>query len=1030
LLLLGTMLSFGGVDDQVIKSRQKKLTRLIREEDIPCYDVWNHIKDVDPSTSELSDHRLHQNNGSFIVGGSSSSGSIGNSKVNGWCQLECWLKCENIHITDKYYARANRRGKRAIRRVSSVFSPGNSNSIHAGLNSASSFQSVKSSPSFSNSDSTSSNIGNTAKGLLNDSRDQQVVYVEVYMSKPSTAPKDLLFAAAIAEKIEMEYIDRTEECVGSEDPIFSVLVLLDFPMDITVVNDSLDISEVCKALGIPIPQNDDGSDGSNVGKRGHSSSFVGTVDRVVRIVVKVRAGAASKTVKEYGRSHCMVSDLVRKAKNSQKLDSDDINVGDDDVDSTTINAVTNRSSTISTVSTSSGNRPTKWSSLASIQEQTTMTLNVDLPSRLIAKNSKSGLRDLSNSISNNDKNVPKLILAPRWCQYACRELASCRNLSSAGYSVGFFSYLTDGEDEDDEKDAIGKNREMKEGTDEGEDDDDDDEDDENVVELTTDALAMDTLLNPPSTTDNNYRNKSNDAVRKNTSMKRTQSNKSIRERRSRSRTTASRSGGRKNGEWITMGLREELTEAFTTFETPTGWVRLRLKEWENDYSIASTKLSNLELQEKNKNSNNATKNTINIKFMKKLMKKLSSIIDRYKTLADTYWVLHKSAAHCDPRGWQPLTFKASTKKGDRELAFVPINLHTQLFTMSESPTWLEATRNSDPARRVIHDFITVGLPSAHTMSFDEYGLESMRNELFGENSDGSGSGSGSRGKIGTTTTSTLKNVGKNHDLKHDITTAGDDDNEMEVDIFDIINVRLREDIVFSQMLSAVVESFSNKIYLAASEERNRREYKEYQQTNGWVEEDVKELNDENRIQQLEIMFRAGWLVSLESLVTSQGNERGMLEDAVQAIESLKRVELMVVLKKNDDNEDEEEDKIKETNEGTEEINSMKKELKVENNSKGSPKGSHNSNVHSPSKLDIGKRRKKRARSSMIHPMFMTLLNNENQLSFNNMDEPSKGIKLTRRTSSVTIPDASKFKRREFFSNENNLNEDLKGTSNY
>ena len=66
-----------------------------------------------------------------------------------------------------------------------------------------------------------------------------------------------------------------------------------------------------------------------------------------------------------------------------------------------------------------------------------------------------------------------------------------------------------------------------------------------------------------------------------------------------------------------------------------------------------------------------------------------------------------------------------------------------------------------------------------------------------------------------------------------------------IDIFDIINVRLREDIVFSQMLSAVVESFSNKIYLAASEERNRREYKEYQQTNGWVEEDVKELNDEN-----------------------------------------------------------------------------------------------------------------------------------------------------------------------------------------
>jgi hypothetical protein len=141
LLMANSSLStFGGVDDQVIKNRQKKITRLIAEENVPNYDVWNHLDDVDPSSAELSDH-CHQNNGGFMVGGSSASGSIGNAKVDGWCQLECWLKCEHIHIGDKYYTRANRPGRRAIRRVSSAFSTRKAQSTHAGLRSATSWAS-------------------------------------------------------------------------------------------------------------------------------------------------------------------------------------------------------------------------------------------------------------------------------------------------------------------------------------------------------------------------------------------------------------------------------------------------------------------------------------------------------------------------------------------------------------------------------------------------------------------------------------------------------------------------------------------------------------------------------------------------------------------------------------------------------------------------------------------------------------------------------------------------------------------------
>jgi hypothetical protein len=315
-----------------------------------------------------------------------------------------------------------------------------------------------------------------------------------------------------------------------------------------------------------------------------------------------------------------------------------------------------------------------------------------------------------------------------------------------------------------------------------------------------------------------------------------------------------------------------------------------------------------------------------------------------------------------------------------------------LHCQHAAPTWLEATRNSDPANRVVHDFITVGLPAAHTMSFDNFGLESIRLETFG---------------TAATTTTENNDDGtykKDNDGRNTATSNNENDDGIstEVDDFDIINIRLREDIVFSQLLTAVVESFSNKIYLAASEERHRKEYKHYQRQQGWVEDDFDELNDENRMQHLEIMFRAGWLVALESLVTPQGNERGMLEDAMQAIDSLKCVELMVVLEKNSDSNSTNQDMhngsssdganevrlnqkkvgtkdtkdIKDTNETkTNEIEKIKEQetFPLGANKKDTKK----STTHSSPQLGAGKRRKKRARSSMIHPMFVTLLKTMN-----------------------------------------------------
>ena len=81
-----------------------------------------------------------------------------------------------------------------------------------------------------------------------------------------------------------------------------------------------------------------------------------------------------------------------------------------------------------------------------------------------------------------------------------------------------------------------------------------------------------------------------------------------------------------------------------------------------------------------------------------------------------------------------------------------------------------------------------------------------------------------------------------------------------------IQVRLREDIVFSQMLSAVIEAFRTKLYLAVSSAGHAS-------MNSNVQYD-----GADRLLQLETMFRAGFLVQLESLVSTQGAEQGMLDD--------------------------------------------------------------------------------------------------------------------------------------------------------
>ena len=422
-----------------------------------------------------------------------------------------------------------------------------------------------------------------------------MVYIEVYMSKPSIASKDMLLMAATNEKIDMEFVGRTEECVGTENPVFSVLVLLDFPMDITVVSERLEVSDVLKALGTTAAAEVEGTN-DLLSSVSESSSLDNKVDRVIRMVVKVRAGSGSKNTEEYGRSHCMVSDLVLKAQQSHTMlkatestestatttESTATTIGTTETSSTRAkeeqDATDNDVDNIEPKDHTNTNNNDRVGSISLTERETTQRMNIELPSKLVARSTKYGIRDdikehkkgtdgataASGTASAGKKNnAPQLIVAPRWCEYASTDLASCRNMSSSGYTVRFFTYHNADNDEESDEEADSF--------------EDEDEDEEEVVEVKTDAQTTDALSFVPNKTSHKTSHKtSNKALKKQTKRKPALSQeqlvrtRSMRSRRSRFRSASSGMSPNKLGQWTTMGLREELTEAFTTFETPTG----------------------------------------------------------------------------------------------------------------------------------------------------------------------------------------------------------------------------------------------------------------------------------------------------------------------------------------------------------------------------------------------------------------------------------------------------------------------------
>ena len=794
---------------------KKKVTRLMDPKAVPSYEFWNYNRD------NLEDSLVTTTNDDY---------DARYRKAHSWAQLELWIRADAIVVSQAYYARIMTPSRRLARRVSKVFNS-KSNVSHSSIKSTAARSSSFEVESISiPASETDSKLPTTAEPQSEEVEDSVVanlkttvqntesigIYVKISMSTPSTAHPSLQLRAAEAGKLEFEPAGRTEESLGTVNPKFSVRCLIDFPLDETVTDRCLSPLQMAKKLG-RVSNNDNKVELLQTCK----------IDRVVQFAVKVRPLRTDSTTEEYGRTYVMVSQLVSMANNAHSAISSAKSNNNNDVE---VTLPVSWGSNSSTYMMDRRHQDAVHKEVNSLKDDRLVLLPEGDQSESPPKiSTDDGTESLSPNVASRiTDSCPQLRVAPRWGSFVSKELTTCRDLCSQGYTLEITPS-------------------------------------ENLFRSKVGKISKISQLSASAK----------------------QYNRS----------------GKSSESSVMLSVREELTEGSTTFETPTAWIKLRLKEWLNDMKMAENKLASLELEAVGASSIIANKRR-HIKGQRSLIKRLKQISERYTTLADTYWVLHKSAMNCDKRGWQPLTFKSSKKKGDKELAFVPTNMHVQLFSVSAHQTWMDASLASSSLHRIsrVYDFVTVGLSAAHALGFDEDGLDAMRHmlrkEVYGtapeqesQNSElGDTPSSEKAGSLDSRVSQLKSETGRRQKLNamhKSASTLSQDEamllHESKLDNIDnIIEVRLREDMVFSQMLSAVIEAFRTKLYLAAAEAKhaNANEHAQY--------------DGQSRLRQLETMFRAGFLVQLESLVSTQGAEQGMLDDAVQAIESLKKVELVVV----------------------------------------------------------------------------------------------------------------------------------------
>lgn len=297
---------------------------------------------------------------------------------------------------------------------------------------------------------------------------------------------------------------------------------------------------------------------------------------------------------------------------------------------------------------------------------------------------------------------------------------------------------------------------------------------------------------------------------------------------------------------------EDMTESPLTNEIPRQYLELLVSERAEDLARAQAEASGYEMRVKSglvgglydnlieqiqgENDQNVVQTWLNDRVQQRKM--------YVEALRECYQV-------CIDRADQGINFKASTEKKSLVLRFLPINLHVQdMWVGPTADLRSQRTRRTSPNVKV-YPTVTVGAFAAHCFKFRHGGsILSLRSTLQKRSlsrveSDVSDKSGSSRGSDLVDWSSADARAAE--ETRWHLTT--------------------RFDMCFSQALTTLVTSFCRQLELSLQNPSDRRF--------------------------LQTVDSIGFLLQVESLLSTQGKEIGMLEDFSAAVDALKHVTIVL-----------------------------------------------------------------------------------------------------------------------------------------
>ncbi|KAI9986316.1 hypothetical protein PInf_025255 [Phytophthora infestans] len=206
------------------------------------------------------------------------------------------------------------------------------------------------------------------------------------------------------------------------------------------------------------------------------------------------------------------------------------------------------------------------------------------------------------------------------------------------------------------------------------------------------------------------------------------------------------------------------------------------------------------------------------------------------------------------RDQRKMYFKASTEKKNAQLRFLPINLHLQEMWVGNADAVAQTSMGSSgtsdiSASAAVYDIVTVGAMAAHIYKFKSggiFGMEEQHAKLKPRAREPQGSTA----------------------AHHQVPLWTEDEQKAD-DVEWVLGKRM--DVCFPQAVAALVTAFTRKVDLA-----------------------LQHASPEQGQAMLEQLSKLGFLFDVESLVSTHGNEAGMLEDMAGAVNELRNVRFVLV----------------------------------------------------------------------------------------------------------------------------------------